>query len=201
MFKSRLLSSTAFVQAQNSAAQKLTWSNNISIQADVTVDSPSAAVLASATDIANATDTFTKTAHGFLTGLVVRATTSGVLPTGLAVATDYFVIVVTANTFKLASSLVNANAGTAINITDDGTGNQTLTPSALASGVVKVQASNDGTSWADVTGATLNVTATGPYIINVTDAGYKWARVAFTLASGALTASVVAVGKEHPVTS
>lgn len=60
------------------------------------------------------------------TGTRVRLTTTTTLPAGLALATDYYVIVVTDSTFKLATSYANALAGTAINITDAGTGTHTL---------------------------------------------------------------------------
>lgn len=73
-------------------------------------------------------DIFTETAHGLLTGDgPIQLTTSGGLPTGLALATDYWIIKATDDTFKLATSLANALAGTAINFTSDGTGTHTYT--------------------------------------------------------------------------
>jgi microcystin-dependent protein len=58
---------------------------------------------------------FTLTAHGLATGQIVYITTTGALPTGLTATTGrYWVIALTANTFNLATSLSNANAGTAI---------------------------------------------------------------------------------------
>lgn len=62
-----------------------------------------------------------------LTGTRVRLTTTTTLPGGLATATDYYVIRVSDTTFKLATSYANAVAGTAINITDAGTGTHTVT--------------------------------------------------------------------------
>ena len=56
----------------------------------------------------------------------VRLTTTTTLPAGLALATDYYVIKVTDTTIKLATSYANAVAGTAINITDAGTGTHTI---------------------------------------------------------------------------
>lgn len=59
-------------------------------------------------------------AHGYQTGDVVQVrsqTTTGAvgtLPTGLAPATNYWVIAVSANKFRLATSRANALAGTAI---------------------------------------------------------------------------------------
>lgn len=61
-----------------------------------------------------------------LTGTRVRLTTTTTLPAGLALATDYYVIKVTDSTFKLATTFANAVAGTAINITDTGTGTHTM---------------------------------------------------------------------------
>jgi hypothetical protein len=62
------------------------------------------------------------------TGLKGRLTTTGTLPAGLALATDYFCIETGTNSqVKLASSLANAQAGIAIDITDTGTGTHTWT--------------------------------------------------------------------------
>ena len=74
--------------------------------------------------------TYTSTANipsNILTGTRVRLTTTTTLPAGLALATDYYVIRVSNTTFKLATSYANAVAGTAINITDAGTGTHTIT--------------------------------------------------------------------------
>jgi len=74
--------------------------------------------------------TWTSTANipsNVLTGTKVRLTTTTTLPAGLATATDYYVIKVTDSTFSLATSYANAVAGTAINITDAGTGTHTVT--------------------------------------------------------------------------
>jgi hypothetical protein len=73
--------------------------------------------------------TMTSTANipsNILVGTRVRLTTTTTLPAGLALATDYYVIKVTDSTFKLATSYANAIAGTAINITDAGTGTHTM---------------------------------------------------------------------------
>jgi hypothetical protein len=74
--------------------------------------------------------TYTSTANSpsnILTGTRVRLTTTTTLPSGLATGTDYYVIVVSTGTFQLATSYANAIAGTAINITDAGTGTHTIT--------------------------------------------------------------------------
>ena len=56
----------------------------------------------------------TLTAHGLSTGSCIELTTTGTLPTNLAVNTNYYVIYVDANSFRLATSAANAIAGTAI---------------------------------------------------------------------------------------
>lgn len=55
-----------------------------------------------------------------------QLTSTGTLPAGLSLATDYYVIKVTDLTCKLATSYANAVAGTAIDITDAGTGTHTI---------------------------------------------------------------------------
>jgi hypothetical protein len=65
-------------------------------------------------------DLITKAAHGLETGdpFVINVMTGG---TGLLTATRYWAIKASASTFKAASSYANAIAGTAIDITVDGT--------------------------------------------------------------------------------
>lgn len=73
--------------------------------------------------------TYTSTANNpsnILVGTRVRLTTTTTLPAGLALATDYYVIPVSTSTFKLATSYANAALGTAIDITDAGTGTHTI---------------------------------------------------------------------------
>lgn len=73
------------------------------------------------------TDICTATAHGLETGDLVRVSSATTLPAGLAAATTYYVIKLSADTFKLASTDALATAGTAIDITDTGTGAHTIT--------------------------------------------------------------------------
>jgi len=77
------------------------------------------------TDVCTWTST-TDVPSNVLTGTRVRLTTTTTLPAGLALATDYYVIKLTDTTFSLATSYANAVAGTAINITDAGTGTHTV---------------------------------------------------------------------------
>lgn len=90
--------------------------NNPLVIADDTVESVDAGA-----------DTLTLTAHGLLTADgPVRFSTTGTLPGGLAVDTDYWLIKVDADTLKVASSFLNALDGTAINLSDTGSGTHSL---------------------------------------------------------------------------
>ena len=72
----------------------------------------------------------TITGHDYKrTGFRVRISSSGTIVGGLAINTDYYVIIVNANTIKLATTRANALAGTAINLTSQGTGTHTISQS------------------------------------------------------------------------
>lgn len=68
-------------------------------------------------DVNIATDIISEVNHDYGTGSSVEVSTTGVLPTGLAVSTQYYVIRVDDDNFKLALSNADAFAGTAIDIT------------------------------------------------------------------------------------
>jgi len=78
----------------------------------------------------------TLAAHGLSTGHNIELTTTGALPTGLSVNTNYFVIYKDANTFYLATSLTNALAGTKINTSGSQSGTHSLrfTPYGIDTG-------------------------------------------------------------------
>lgn len=162
-----------------------------SITKSVTTPGTSAAVN-------TATDRATITTHGQVTGAKVALTTAGALPTGLT-ATNYWLIVVDANTVKFASSLANAAAGTAIDLTTPGYGTHTITPVALVTtgAVCKLQVSNDGTNFADVTSATVTITAAGntywELCVQATGRSLRpsWFRVLFTPTTGTVTLTVL----------
>lgn len=76
----------------------------------------------------HAAETIQDTGHGLLTGdgPVRLSNSGGALPAGFEEDTDYWVIKVDNDNLKLASSQANALAGTAVAITDDGTGTHTM---------------------------------------------------------------------------
>jgi len=90
------------------------------------------------TNVTIGTDVVAIALHGFITGLKVQITSTDVAylpPSPLGLITDYFIIDNAAGEIKLATSLVNALAGTAIDLTDTGSdmnGSLTFTPNTLA---------------------------------------------------------------------
>lgn len=178
--------STKFTTTQVSSSRVI--KDNFSVVAVVTDITPSAATFtaASATDICT-----TSAAHGAETGLKVQVSNSGgALPTGLSASTDYYVIKVSSTTFKLATSLANAQAGTAINITADGSGTQTVTPTSLAGGAVKLQGSIDGVNFVDIASSSQSVTASVNLIWNQTSQKYNYVRASSTVTAGQLKAII-----------
>lgn len=189
------LTTTNIVTTSNTAAISVARAKTVSVQCVIDVNTPSAKTFVDG-DVDVSANTITITAHAFATtGLKVTASTNGVLPAGLS-AGDYFVIVVDANTIKLASSLANAQAGTAVDITAAaGGGTHTLTPVAIAGGTVGLQKSNDGSTWDVVTTATA-VTADGDIWLTDSDPNYKYVRLSYTLTAGRLSASNYLIIKE-----
>ena len=145
--------------------------------------------------VASSDDTLTDAAHGFLTGLKGQASTTTTLPAGLSLTTDYFVIYVSSGVYKLATTLANAIAGTAIDITDAGTGTHTFTPTALAGASIKLQCgSKDGLAFADIpiTGTadvtkSVAVTATANAYLYASDLACDYVRSYVTLTAGQLS--------------
>lgn len=74
----------------------------------------------------------TLASHGFTNGHKVQLATTGALPTGLAVATTYWLRVIDANTFNFCTSLANVAAGTYIATTGSQSGVHTLTGGSIA---------------------------------------------------------------------
>lgn len=80
------------------------------------------------------TDELDHVAHGWNTGdgPIQFTNAGGALPAGIVALTDYYVVKVDADHFKIATTLANAFAGTIVDITDAGTGVQTATPTGAA---------------------------------------------------------------------
>ncbi len=59
-------------------------------------------------DVTVGDDSINSVAHGYTNGELVQLTTDGVLPAGLAAATDYFIIRVDDDNYKLAANAKDA---------------------------------------------------------------------------------------------
>ncbi len=104
--------------------------------------------------------------HGYNTGVSCQLTTTGSLPTGLSLATTYYIVVVDANTIKFASSLANAIAGTTLSPTN-GTGSGTHTVDVTA---LTVTAS--GSFFQDIGKSRWGIGAGVPHIEGVSVPGF-----------------------------
>jgi hypothetical protein len=83
-------------------------------------------ITCTATDTLTTVDSGSNHKENLMPYTRVQFTTTGSLPTGLSISTDYYVIKLTDSTLKVASSYANAVAGTAVGITN-GTGSGTNT--------------------------------------------------------------------------
>lgn len=144
-------------------------------------------------------NTVTIASHGLVTGTkITKITTNGTLPAGLSLLTVYYAIVVDANKIKFATSLANAKAGTAVNITDVGSAAATHTLDFPVLGTVTagIWFSNDGTNYQILTTAT-TITAGGHKIFDLVDKFYKYIRVAVAIDAGALGMKAYLFGRKY----
>lgn len=81
----------------------------------------------------------TWTSHGLVYGQRVAFTTTGALPTGITANTGYYVNVINANTFNLATSLANLQAGTYLATSGSQSGTHTVTQLTI---IVAMNANN-----------------------------------------------------------
>lgn len=133
------------------------------------------------------TNTLTLTAHGYKTGIVGQLTTTGNLPTGLSLSTNYYIIVVDANTVSLATTQAHAFAGTVITFTATGaSGTGTFTPTVLSGASVQAQWSNDQAVWIN-DGSSTNITTTGSTGIKTDRPQYPYYRLYYAITAGSLT--------------
>lgn len=161
-----------------------------SIQSIYTDATPGAKTFVAA-NVNTTNDTITITAHGFVTGLKIALTGTN-LPGGLS-ATNYWTIVVDANTISVATSLVNAVAGTKVDITSQGTtADAAFTPTSLGSSTFALYESNDGTNFIAISGATVTISAAGTSIFHIANPSFRYLQLLFTApVAGALTISAI----------
>jgi hypothetical protein len=136
-------------------------------------------------------NTVTITGHPYVVGCKVAASTDGTLPGGLS-STNYWVIVVDADTIKLASSLAFAVAGTPVDITSAaGGGTHTLTAATSSGNVAKLQVSNDNTNWSDVSGDTVTIaTSSGAALWDTGLIASRYMSVLYTPSAGQVSLAI-----------
>ena len=127
---------------------------------------PPSSVDFAVTDLVN--DLFTSNSHGFATGLKVQITTTGTIPAGLSLSTNYFIVVMSQNTFKLSDTLAHAIAGTNIrDVTSVGTGIHSCVPQSDTSFFFNASLTSP---WAG-TGGTVVDTTTNSVVVAKTAPG------------------------------
>lgn len=185
--KDETISITNVVTTETSDVYDVKRADSFSIQSVIDVNTPTAKEF---TVLSQVDDTLTVTAHGFVTGLKGQASNSGgALPTGISGSTDYFVVVVDANTIKLSDTLAHALAGTdIINVSGDGTGTQTFTPTSIAGATVTLQKSNDNVNF-DAVAAGTSISADGNVWFEIDKPKYKYIRLSYTLTAGMLSST------------
>lgn len=98
----------------------------------------SSAISVDAAQVNAGTDAFTipSNVDSIVTGMQGQFTTTGALPTGLSLVTNYWLVRTSATTFKVATSLLNAQNGTVIDITLAGSGVHTFTQNNMSTRTV-----------------------------------------------------------------
>jgi hypothetical protein len=94
-------------------------------------------------------DAFEITDHGYKTGLKVRFTTTGVLPTGLALLTDYYLIRISDDVLMVAETQEDAASGVYLAISG-GSGTHTVSVQTFMPCYVKLEGSLDSEQWFEV---------------------------------------------------
>ncbi len=128
------VTATTAAYTTDSSARVIEIHNGLKTSLNAVVGANYAAAFSALTGISftftatNADEKFHATAHGLQTGdgPFQLTNSGGALPAGLSLVTDYYPIVIDADTFFLATSFANALAGTNLLISGDGTGTQTL---------------------------------------------------------------------------
>lgn len=134
------------------------------------------------TDVDTGTDQITITSHGYTAGQLVNFSTTTTLPSGLVAATDYYILVVDANTIKVADSWANYLTNTAVNITSQGTGTHTAVPILSVTittsgrpvyiGLIPDGSANGASIFVQPSGSTSEVRFIGGIFRNGTRVGY-----------------------------
>jgi hypothetical protein len=121
--------------------------------------------------------------HGYKLGLKVRFTTTGTLPSGLSLATDYYLTDFSSNTLLISTSYANALAGSYVTLTDGGSGTHTINIQTASPVDILLQGTIDGSTWVYVNNSTKELSSV-PYMLEHETAFYHKLRVLLVVASG-----------------
>jgi len=110
-----------------------------------------------------ATDIFTSTAHGFVTGDLVRPATDGTLPAGLSASISYYIFRLTANTYQLYTY---SETPTLVDVTSAGTGTHNMSEYGLKRNCFGLQITDGTETFTDNYDGTLTGSAGGTGTIN-----------------------------------
>ncbi len=106
------------------------------------------------TSISNASPSlFTLTAHGLVDGDQIRLTTSGTLPSGLAISTTYWVNQIDANTFNVADSFAHLQSATYVGGGGAGSGTHSFVCSEINIGLAAPPGSSGSSGSSGTTGS------------------------------------------------
>jgi hypothetical protein len=163
-----------------------------SIVASITVNTTATKTFTDA-NVVVGSDQITVSSHGYRTAQLVKLTTTGVLPGGLAADTNYYALLNDGNTIQLATTEANAKNSVVIDITSAaGGGTHTIIPATLTACYIWKQVSLDGTNYFNVASSTLTVSATVSNTWDDINYGYNYARLAITMTGGQLTCNILA---------
>ena len=135
----------------------------------------------------------TTTANGLVTGQILTLTTAGTLPTGVSTGTSYYAIALSGTTVEFASSLANAQGGTAIALSGSATTTGTINPTAL-SATVQQQVQN-GTSSLVNLGSSYTVTSGTAILIENDVCAFSSSRLQVAVAAGQLNLNISTCAK------
>ena len=155
-------------------------------------DAQGFAIVSQSTDVATTAKTFLtsditlstihKAAHGYETGLAVKFSTTVTLPTGLN-STDVFYLTNLSADYILVST-TQANAMNGVYLTfSGGSGTHTITPETSTPVYLKIEATIDGTIWAEIDNSLIEITST-PKIIEHEAAYFHSMRVSIINETG-----------------
>lgn len=146
-----------------------------------------------ASEVNVADNEITIPSHGLNAGLKGQLTSTGTLPAGLSLATDYFVLVVDEDTIQLSASL----NGAAVDITNQGSDEavNTFTATAIAGASIKLEQANDEDGPWVALGSATNVTVDADFILEKDRPTTRFIRTYTTLTAGNISANLHVIGK------